>query len=222
MTNPPLPSNSPASIGRCNSPADGLQHAPSPAGEGDGAALREKIARYICAHFICALDDCSCEPGLAAILHADFICTSLASVQAAPWPFEEWATKWHQTCETIVTMLGMPGSGSPQELLAQVQHYLVVQAPPKLADDQIMLVLRKVTRDQLYDMLTCKRWKDGIDIDSPTFAAQRLAEEFIALSRSSTGTAPVPAGHELCSSCGRLFKWGETCSRGGCPCGGDV
>ena len=32
----------------------------------------------------------------------------------------------------------------------------------------------------------------------------------------------APAGHEICSACGRMFKWGETCTRGGCPCGGDV
>lgn len=32
----------------------------------------------------------------------------------------------------------------------------------------------------------------------------------------------TPPGHETCSACGRLFKWGETCTRGGCPCGGDV
>lgn len=42
------------------------------------------------------------------------------------------------------------------------------------------------------------------------------------LAISSTDRPTVPPGHELCSSCGRLFKWGETCSRGGCPCGGDV
>ena len=39
---------------------------------------------------------------------------------------------------------------------------------------------------------------------------------------TSTNQPTVPAGHELCRSCGRLFKWGETCSMGGCPCGGDV
>ncbi len=50
-----------------------------------------------------------------------------------------------------------------------------------LTDDQIMDVLRKVTKDDLRAMLTCKRWKDGIDIDSPTFAAQWLAQEFRAV-----------------------------------------
>jgi hypothetical protein len=39
---------------------------------------------------------------------------------------------------------------------------------------------------------------------------------------TSTERCDVPEGHELCSSCGRLFKFGETCTRGGCPCGGDV
>jgi hypothetical protein len=37
--------------------------------------------------------------------------------------FEQWAKVWHQTCETMVTLLGLPGCGSPQELLAQVQTY---------------------------------------------------------------------------------------------------
>ena len=38
--------------------------------------------------------------------------------------FAKWSRVWHDTCETIVTMLGLPGSGSPQELLAQVQAYV--------------------------------------------------------------------------------------------------
>lgn len=37
-----------------------------------------------------------------------------------------------------------------------------------------------------------------------------------------SSTERCPPGHELCSSCGRLFKFGDTCQRGGCPCGGDV
>lgn len=59
-------------------------------------------------------------------------------------------------------------------------------APSKLTEDQIMQVIRKVTSGELREMLTCKRWKDGIDIDLPTFAAERLAEEFRAVS-------PVPS-----------------------------
>jgi len=50
----------------------------------------------------------------------------------------------------------------------------------KLTEDQIMQVIRRVTTGELREMLTCKRWKDGIDIDQPTFAAERLAEEFRA------------------------------------------
>lgn len=38
----------------------------------------------------------------------------------------------------------------------------------------------------------------------------------------SPAEGKTPPGHETCSACGRLFKWGETCTRGGCPCGGDV
>lgn len=58
--------------------------------------------------------------------------------------------------------------------------------PVKISEDQIMQVIRKVTSGDLREMLTCKRWKDGIDIDQPTFAAERLAEEFGALAISST------------------------------------
>lgn len=52
----------------------------------------------------------------------------------------------------------------------------------ELNDDQIMDILRNVCGQELFGMLTFKRWKDGIDIDYPTFAAQRLAAEFRALS----------------------------------------
>jgi hypothetical protein len=34
---------------------------------------RQAVARYVCGHFLCALDDCSCEPGTAAFKHADAI-----------------------------------------------------------------------------------------------------------------------------------------------------
>ena len=40
----------------------------------------------------------------------------------------QWSRVWHDTCETMVTLLGMPGSGSPQELLAQVQFYIEQKA----------------------------------------------------------------------------------------------
>lgn len=43
----------------------------------------------------------------------------------------------------------------------------------------------------------------------------------IFYNKSSKQYEPVPAGHDLCNSCGRLFKWGDTCGRGGCPVGGD-
>jgi hypothetical protein len=44
-----------------------------------------------------------------------------------------------------------------------------------------MTVLCKVTKGDLYKNLTLTRWKDGIDIDHPTFAAEWLAQEFAAL-----------------------------------------
>ena len=53
-------------------------------------------------------------------------------------------------------------------------------------------------------------------------ATEAALEAIAALPRCSDATVDVPQGHELCSACGRLFKWGETCTRGGCPCGGDV
>ena len=68
---------------------------------------------------------------------------------------------------------GFPNSCDNCDGLAPTQ-----QQPGKLTGDQIMQVIRKVTSGELREMLTCKRWKDGIDIDQPTFAAERLAEEF--------------------------------------------
>jgi hypothetical protein len=60
----------------------------------------------------------------------------------------------------------------------------------RLSEDQIMAVIRKVTTGELREMLTCKRWKDGIDIDQPTFAAERLAEEFRAAQADAPGGQP--------------------------------
>jgi hypothetical protein len=55
--------------------------------------------------------------------------TALPQRVPEPAKFEEWAKVWHQTCETIMTLLDLPGHGSPQELLAQVQHYVTTAAP---------------------------------------------------------------------------------------------
>lgn len=71
--------------------------------------------------------------------------------------------------------------------------------------DQIMAVLRKVTAGSLYEMLTCSRWKDGIDITAPTYAAERLAEEFAALGCQS------PA---VCSDIEKAFA--DVCEQLGC------
>lgn len=49
----------------------------------------------------------------------------------------------------------------------------------------------------------------------PAGLARRILAEFETLS-------PAPAGHEICSACNRVFKFGDVCTRGGCPCGGDV
>ena len=38
--------------------------------------------------------------------------------------FEQWAKVWHQTCETMMTMLGLSGAGSPQEMLVELQDHL--------------------------------------------------------------------------------------------------
>jgi hypothetical protein len=43
--------------------------------------------------------------------------------------FAKWSRVWHDTCETMVTLLGLPGNGSPQELLAQVQAYVGTRPP---------------------------------------------------------------------------------------------
>jgi hypothetical protein len=43
--------------------------------------------------------------------------------------FELWAKRWHQTCETIMTILGLSGSGSPEEMLKDVQDFLALRSP---------------------------------------------------------------------------------------------
>lgn len=43
--------------------------------------------------------------------------------------FAHWSRVWHDTCETIMTLLALPGNGSPQEMLAQVQAYVGRAAP---------------------------------------------------------------------------------------------
>lgn len=71
----------------------------------------------------------------------------------------------------------------------------VAQPTGRLSSDQVMQIIREVTGGDLREMLTCKRWKDGIDIDVPTYAAETLAERFRA---AQPPAAPV----ETCSRCG--------------------
>jgi hypothetical protein len=103
---------------------------------------------------------------------------------------------------TVAFHLGQPGAKlsvrsdkgalmvDPGEVLKEISRRLTVtdspSRPGRITEDQIMQVIRKVTSGELREILTCKRWKDGIDIDRPTFAAERLAEEFGALAISST------------------------------------
>lgn len=37
---------------------------------------------------------------------------------------DEWAKKWHETCETMMTMAGLSYSGRPKEMLAEFQQWL--------------------------------------------------------------------------------------------------
>ena len=74
-------------------------------------------------------------------------------------------------------------------------------AQGKLTSEQIMQVIRKVTRGSLYTMLTCKRLKHGINIDMPTFAAEMLAEEFRAMVSRLHCAWPncdQPSGYDYC------------------------
>lgn len=56
--------------------------------------------------------------------------------QADPTPtkedFAKWSRVWHDTCETMMTVLGLSGNGSPQEMLVAVQAH--VSAQPQQAD----------------------------------------------------------------------------------------
>lgn len=69
---------------------------------------------------------------------------------------------------------------------------------------------------------------DFLGVDCPHYeelrkrCAQRIVDLYAVASTERGGAKWDPPGHELCWSCGRLFKLGETCTRGGCPCGGDV
>ncbi len=81
------------------------------------------------------------------------------------------------------------------------------------------------SREEVARIIDPTAWKmeDGYLIEQSHSAdALAKADAILALSQAQPEPVAVPAGHELCSCCGRLFKWGETCTRGGCPCGGDV
>jgi hypothetical protein len=48
--------------------------------------------------------------------------------------FAKWCRVWHDTCDTILEMLGLPGHGSPAEAIDKVSHYLAGRPSPAASD----------------------------------------------------------------------------------------
>ncbi len=79
--------------------------------------------------------------------------------------FAKWSRAWHDTCDTILTLLGLPGNGSPQEMLAQVQDY-VGRAPPQAESiKDIREKAEEAIRTFCYSLgaATVKTSSDGMD-----------------------------------------------------------
>lgn len=57
-----------------------------------------------------------------------------ASAVAEPTPTKaelaQWSRAWSNTCNTILEMLGLPGHGSPDEMIAQVSSYISAHPAP--------------------------------------------------------------------------------------------
>lgn len=61
------------------------------------------------------------DDAFAALLSHAAGATSPPAQAAGNSDFERWAKRWHETCETMMTLLDLPGGLGPSEMLAAVQ-----------------------------------------------------------------------------------------------------
>lgn len=54
-------------------------------------------------------------------------------------PDDEWAKKWHETCEVMMTVAGLSSSGSPREMLAEFQAWAAQCENTKNAQSNFLL-----------------------------------------------------------------------------------
>ncbi|SFL99911.1 hypothetical protein SAMN03159423_4811 [Bradyrhizobium sp. NFR13] len=101
--------------------------------------------------------------------------------------FAKWSRVWHDACETMVTLLGLPGGGSPQELLAQVQSYVsAAQCAPQPSDalgDELNVLFENYlnnpaasTRDRAETRLRSALWDNKAGIIARLRAQQPNGE----------------------------------------------
>lgn len=89
-------------------------------------------------------------------------------------------------------------------------------------------VTGKVNREWLEDEIADVRANSELVIERLGLDEQRMAvrverkKAHLRQWHGMAGSRPAPAGPvNRCPSCDRMFRDGETCSRGGCPMGGD-
>jgi hypothetical protein len=68
---------------------------------------------------------------IAHTFHIDPVSRESVRDEVEGSDFGTWAKRWHQTCETICVLLGVNGSGSPEEILAELQAKFATPAQAK-------------------------------------------------------------------------------------------
>ena len=140
----------------------------------------------------------------------DIIDAALSPPAATSGDFEQWAKGWHRTCETIMTMLGLSCSGSPEEMLGEVQGYLAKaptersvawrEADKKKFDDLLDDVLQADADYNAAGIVEGKyRRQDYLD------ARQKL-EEWVFAAALASPASPGAWRDEVIEECARLVE----------------
>lgn len=134
-------------------------------------------------------------------------CKARLAIAALPQPgaveptptkadFAKWSRVWNNTCNTMLEMLGLPGHGSPDEMIAQLGAYLEGRAPKSPAlDPATVEACAKVAHDRR------KQHNDALALSGADFTVTRESEAqiieqsiraLLASGASNADTSTVP------------------------------